>query len=264
LLISDDDDGSSTAPTATAQPTDPPATTDAAIATTEPPATTEAIIETTEAPATTDAAVATTEPPETTVAAIAEPRCGYLGVDDFDDMQVEVDFINPLGTLPAVEVSFALLDGSGTRFHTDSESFDLPQVDERVRSEVDTVTGLPADVDGASVSCQILDISEGFGYDDVLPPPASSACEIVEIDEFGDIQVVLTTTSPFDTIETLEIYYALRGEGGARFADSYASVEFVGSQEALRIAEDTVTEVPSWTTEQDLSCDILGIRASEF
>lgn len=221
------------------------------------------MVSTTDSPATTEAAVETTQSPETTAAPIAEPRCGYVGVDDFDDMQVEVEFVNPLGSVPAVEVAFALLDGSGTRFHTDAESFDLPRVDERFRFEADTFTGLPPDIDGAAVTCQILDISEGFGYDDVRPPSESSSGDVAEIDGFGDIQVDLATTSPFESTETLEIYYALRG-GDARFADSYASVEFVASGESVRVAEDTVTDVPAWTSEQELSCEVLGVRASGF
>jgi hypothetical protein len=233
-----------------------PATTAAATTTMAPTATTDSSA-TTEIPATSAA-------PETTVVGVTEPRCGYRGVDDFGDMQVEVEFANPLGSVPAVEISFALLDGSGTRFHTDSGSFDLPQVAEVIRAEVDTITELPDDVDGADVACEVLAIDEGFGFDDVLPPPASSTCEVDGIDDFGDIQITLATTSPFESTENLRIHYALRGDGGARFADSSTSVELVAPGESVRVAEDTVTEPADWVTPDEISCDILGVRASEF
>ena len=157
-----------------------------------------------------------------------------------------------------------MLDGGGTRFHTDSGSFDLPQVGEVIRAEVDTITELPDDVDGADVACEVLEIGEGFGFDDVLPPPESSACEVDGIDDFGDVQITLTTTSPFESTENLRIHYALRGDGGARFADSSTSVELVAPGESVRVAEDTVTEPADWVTPGEISCDILGVRASEF
>jgi hypothetical protein len=187
-----------------------------------------------------------------------------VGVDDFDDMQVEVRFTNPLGVVPSVEVSFALFDGAGTRFHTDAASFDLPQEDETFRSEVDTFSELPPDIDDADVTCQVLDIGEGFGFDDVEPAPESSACEVDSIDDFGDIQVTLVTTSPFETTEDLRIYYALRGGGGERFADSSTTVELVAPGESIRVAEDTITEPPSWVSPDQISCDILGVSASDF
>ena len=218
---------------------------------------------TTEMPTTTDAPT-TSEAPGTTVVEVTEPSCRYRGVDDFGDMQVEVEFANPLGAVPAVEVSFALLDGSGTRFHTDSGSFDLPQVAEVIRAEVDTITELPDDVDGAAVACEVLEIDEGFGFDDVQPPPESSACEVDGIDDFGDIQITLSTTSPFESTENLRIHYALRGDGGVRFADSSTSVELVSSVESVRVAEDTVTEPADWVTPDEISCEILGVRASDF
>ena len=218
---------------------------------------------TTGAPATTETPV-TSEAPETTVVGVTDPRCGYRGVDDFGDMQVEVEFSNALGSVPAVELSFALVDGAGTRFYTGSGSFDLPQPAEVIRAEVDTITELPDDVDGADVACEVLEIGEGFGFDDVLPPPDSSACEVEGIDDFGDIQITLATTSPFESTENLRIHYALRGDGGARFADSSTSVELVAPGESVRVAEDTVTEPADWVTPGEVSCEILGVRASEF
>ena len=179
-------------------------------------------------------------------------------------MQVEVEFTNPLGAVPAVDVAFALVDASGTRFHTDSGSFAMPSEDELFRSVVDTVTELPADVDDGAVSCQVLEISEGFSFGDLQSPPEASECQVDEIDDFGDIQITLSTANPFESVESLQILYALRGDGGTRFDDSSAFVELVAPNESIRVDEDTVTEPPEWATVDELSCEILGIGAADF
>jgi len=263
-LAGGDDDSTPTAtePLATPAATTTP-TSDSIPSTTAATPATGAPTTATDAPATSETPV-TSEAPETTVVGVTDPRCGYRGVDDFGDMQVEVQFANPLGPVPAVEISYALVDGAGTRFHTGSGSFDLPQPAEVIRAEVDTITELPDDVDSEDIACEVLEIDEGFGFDDVLPPPDSSACEVDGIDDFGDIQITLATTSPFESTENLRIHYALRGDGGARFADSSASVELVAPGESVRIAEDTVTEPADWVTPGEVSCEILGVRASEF
>ncbi|CAN5472379.1 MAG: hypothetical protein ACR2JP_00105 [Acidimicrobiia bacterium] len=59
--------------------------------------------------------------------------------DDFGDMQAELAFTNPLGDVPALDVTYALKDAEGVRFHTDSARADLPAPDERFRDESDTV-----------------------------------------------------------------------------------------------------------------------------
>jgi hypothetical protein len=105
-------------------------------ATTEPPTPTEAP-SSTEAPPSTDVpsstetsstqplatvappttgAPATTVPPATTVApGTSESTCGYLGTDDFDDMQVELTLTNSLGVVPSLSVTFALTGGDRSR-----------------------------------------------------------------------------------------------------------------------------------------------------
>jgi hypothetical protein len=261
-LTSDDDDSAT-------NPIDPSSTDPGAVTTTQAPttapATTDATPTSTEAPATTETPT-TSESPATTVAPPGgtDSRCGYIGVDDFDDMQVEVEFTNPLGAVPAIDVEFALVDGSGTRFYTGSESFTLPQEGESFRSDVDTVAELPADVDGGTVTCAVLEISEGFSFGDAQPAPAASDCQIDEIDSFGDVQIILSTVSPFDSVENLDIFYALRGDDGVRFGDSSSIVDLVGPGESVRVDQDTLTEVPAWVTPTELSCEIIGVAASDF
>ena len=179
-------------------------------------------------------------------------------------MQVEVAFANPLGDVPAVEVTYALLDSGGVRFYTGSESFDIAAADEAFRVQSDTVEPLPASVDGTGVTCQVLAVEEGFSFGTPTPPSPSDACQFVEIDDFGDIQIELAVTSPFSETENLQIYYALRGPEGVRFDDSSASVDLVAAGEAVRLSEDTVTNPPDWVQPESITCSILAIEASEF
>jgi hypothetical protein len=188
----------------------------------------------------------------------SEPTCSYLGTDDFDDMQVELTLTNSLGAVPSLDVTFALAGGDGVRFFTGNEFVQYPVADERFRLTADTVTELPVGVDEATISCEVLAIEEGFGNVLELPGPAD-VCEFVEIDSFGDIQIELGFTSPFTTTEDVYVYYALRGPGGVRFADSLTTVDLVGGAEAVRLDEDTVTESPSWVGD-DVTCDILGFE----
>ena len=238
--------------------------------TTEVPSTTE-VPPTTEIPSTTEVTQTTevsptTEIPSTTEAAAttvplddSEPTCGYLGTDSFNDIQVELLLTNRLGAVPALDVTIALKGGDGVRFLTDTQFVQYPLPEERFRLEVDTVTELPAGVDEATISCEVLAVEEGFGDLPELPGPGD-VCEFVEIDDFGDIQIEITATSPFTTTGDLFVHYALRGPGGVRFSDSSALVDLVGAGETIRVSEDTVTEPPSWVGDE-ISCDILGFEA---
>jgi hypothetical protein len=227
--------------------------------TTETSPTTEAS-PTTETPSTTEVSP-TTEPPATTLPLDdAEPTCGYVGTDDFDDIQVELLLTNPLGAVPSLDVTLTLEGGDDVRFATASESIRFPLAEERFRIEADTFTKLPSGIDEAAITCNVLAIDEGFGDMPALPGPGD-VCEFVEIDDFGDIQVELDVTSPFTTTEDIDIHYALRGPGDVRFADSFASVEFVGAGATIRVSEDTVTDPPSWVG-TDITCGILGFEAN--
>ena len=179
-------------------------------------------------------------------------------------MQVEVAFTNSLGDVPAVEVTYALLDGGGVRFYTGSESVNFVATDERFRVESDTVTELPPSIDESGVSCEVLGVDEGFSSGSTTEPSASDACQVVEIDSFGDIQIELSVVSPFPETENLRIHYALRGPEGVRFGESSASVDLVAAGEAVRVSEDTVTSPPDWAPVDAITCSVLAVEASDF
>jgi hypothetical protein len=219
-----------------------------------------------------DTTVATTAPPETTDPVSTTtppvpsdgPTCRFVELDSFDDIQIEVEFSNPLGAVGSLMITYALADGGGTRFTTGTSFVDFPRADERFRISQDTLTSLPNSVTDDDVSCEVVDIEEGFGADTLEQSASPSGCEFVEVDSFDDIQVELTVTNPFPTTENLRIVYALRAGDGIRFADSMALVDLVASGETVRIDEDTFTEAPAWTTADDVRCEILGVEMSGF
>jgi hypothetical protein len=225
--------------------------------------------ETTSAPEPTQAPATTTAPAETSAPTTASPvpgesTCRYVGTDFADDMQVELSFTNPLGEQPSLEVSYTLLDGEGVRFLTDSALVELVSADEEFRIEDDTLTPVPSGVDESAIGCTVLEVAEGFGRDDVTAPSDGDACEFVEVDSFDDIQVELTITSAFSETTNVQIYYALRGPDGVRFATDSGFVDLVAPGETVRSNEDSVTEVPSWMTADDVNCDIIGVVATDF
>jgi hypothetical protein len=259
-------EASTTTDTGSAVTTEPPAMTDAPAttgtsATTDAPATSA----TTEPPATTETSEtsATTEPPATSQPAVPSgPTCTIRGVDDFSDIQVELAFTNTAGDVGSLEVTYVLLDRSGVRFATESAFVEYPAAGERFRVDEDTLTELPVGVDEASVTCQILGIEEGFFSDDLVAPTEPFSCTFVEVDDFGDIQVDLIVTSPFGDTEDITIAYALRAPDGTRFADSRAFVDLVAPGETVRVAEDSLTDVPGWIDGGDVACDVLGVATS--
>lgn len=211
----------------------------------------------------TSAGGSTSEPPGSD-AQPTEPQCAYLGVDDFGDMQVEVAFTNPLGAVPALEITYALLDGTGIRFHTGSETFDFVAADESFRAQSDTVTNPPPDLDEVAVACRVLAIEEGSSFREGSAPSPSDTCTLVEVDDFGDIQIEMMVTSPLPDTATIRAHYALRGSDGQRFGTGSESVEFVASGETIRIPVDTLTDQPAWITDSEIVCEILLIEESSF
>ena len=179
-------------------------------------------------------------------------------------MQVEVAFTNPLGDVPAVELTYALLDVGGVRFYTGTESANFVAANERFRVESDTVTELPPSIDQSGVSCEVLAVDEGFSFGSATDPAASDACQFVEIDSFGDIQIELSVSSPFSETENLRIHYALRGPEGVRFGESSESVDLVAPGEAVRVSVDTVTSPPDWAPGDSITCSVLALEASDF
>lgn len=251
-----DDDtaaGTTIAPTTTVA-SSTPAAPETTVAPSETTVSDSAAASTTSPGAATTAPAPTTQPPDP-----ATPTCGYVGVDDFGDMQVELVLVNPLGVVPSLEVTFALTDSDGVRFFTGNEFVQLPLPNERFRIEADTITEPPTGVDESTITCAVLAIEEGFGEVLEMPGP-EDFCEFVEIDDFGDIQVELGVTSPFATTEDLVIEFALRGPDDIRFADSTAFVDLVGPGEVVRLDQDTVTPPPTWVGDE-ISCGILGIAA---
>ena len=253
------DSGTLTDTTAIPPETTPPETSEAS-GVTDPPQTTQAS-ETTSAP-TTEAS--TTTGPPTSTPETSEPTCRYIGTDFADDMQVELSFTNPLGALPSLEVSYALLDADNVRFLTETAFVELPAADEQFQINADTVEPVPPGVDESQIGCAVLDIAEGFSFGDVATPGADDVCEFVSVDSFEDIQVQLTATSPFTETTNIKITYALRGPGDVRFASVSAFVEFVAAGETIRSNEDSGTEVPDWMLPEAVTCDILGIENTEF
>ena len=253
------DSGTVTDTTAIPPETTPPETSEASGAT-DPPQTTQAT-ETTSAP-TTDASATTG--PATSTPATTGPTCRYIGTDFADDMQVELSFTNPLGNLPSLEVSYALLDADNVRFLTESAFVELPAADEQFQINDDTVEPVPPGVDQSQIGCTVLDVAEGFSFGDATAPGAEDVCEFESVDSFDDIQVQLTATSPFTETTNIKITYALRGPGDVRFASDSAFVELVAAGETIRSNEDSVTEVPDWMLPDEVTCDILGIEATEF
>ena len=219
---------------------------------------------------TTETTVGTTSPPESSVPVPTTvspdpsdgPTCRFIELDTFDDIQIELVFTNPLGAVESLVVTYGLNDGAGTQFTTGSSFVDFPGTEERFRISQDTMTGLPNSVTEQDVSCDVLDIEEGFGGAPLEQPAQPSGCEFVEVDSFDDIQVELTVTSPFLTTEDLRIVYSLRTDDGIRFGDSRGFADLVGPGETVRLDEDTFTEVPAWTTDDDVRCEILGIEIS--
>lgn len=251
------------------------ATTDVAATTAVAATTTVAATSTTEVTTTSISATSTavttasttTAPPATTGApdaAPTEPACSYVGVDEYDDMQVELQFTNPLGDVPSVRVTYALLDGDGVRFITSEAFIDLAAANERFRMEVDTVEPLPARIDESSITCRVLGIEEGFDIGGIQAPTRQDKCDFVGVDDYGDIQIELTAVSPFDETTNIQLYYALRGAGQVRFYTSSDYVDLVAAGERVRTNTDTVEPLPDWVDEAEGSCSLLGIAAVDF
>jgi hypothetical protein len=264
-VSSGDDDEGSSPETTTEATTETPSTTSAP-STTETPSTTSAP-STTSPPPATDAPSETSAPskvpPSTDRSATTlptdstEPTCGYVGTDSFGDMQIELAVANPLGAVPALDVTYALLS-EGERFLTESAFIQYVAPGERFRIDVDTFTEPPLDVDEASIDCEVVSIEEGFGSPPT-PPASDDGCEFVELDSFGDIQIELDVGSPFPTTEDIYVLYALRGPDGVRFADSLVSVGALDAGERVVVSEDTFTEPPAWVG-NDITCSILGFE----
>lgn len=96
------------------------------------------------------------------------------------------------------------------------------------------------------------------------PVETGDKCVVVGVDTFGDIQVRLEVTSPFDTVsETLEITYSLIGADGIRFDTGNAYPEFVGPREFLVVDADSMVSADERPT-TGMTCQILNIEQWDF
>ena len=246
---------------------DPPDAADAVSTTTTEAGDDEAAPSTTEVTSTTgepgaDATTTTAEASTTTTTAAPttptefEEGCGYAGVDDFGDMQVDLRVVNPLTEVGDISVTYALVDGDDVRFVTSTAFFEAARPQERFRVQDDTVEDLPSRItDDSVITCRILEIeAAGFGEPPLVTEDA--ACAYVGLD--------LTISNPFDDTTDLAITYALRGPGGIRFDTSTAFIDVVAPGEVVRVEEDTVTDVPDWVSESDLTCEVIDVEDFGF
>lgn len=197
-------------------------------------------------------------PPSAPPPVPVEPACTYIGLDAFDDMQVELSFLNPLGPVTSLQLDYALSDADGVRFHSGTAVIDLPGGEEYFRTSHDTVEPLPAGVAESTITCRVIEITEASGSSDVRSPGVGDGCAVVGIDGFGDVQIELTVTSPFAEETELLLTYALTSSG-VRFATAVSIIAAVGGNETVRQAVDTVVAPPSWV--DDVVCQLLGIES---
>ncbi|MEQ8840672.1 MAG: hypothetical protein RIB98_06800 [Acidimicrobiales bacterium] len=202
----------------------------------------------------------TTTLAETTTTSGAGPgadTCTYAGLDDFEDIQLELVFTSPFDA--DLLVTMGLIGGDGIRFMTSNAYIEAASAGEQFRLEHDTIDELPAGVSPDDIECQVLEIeSNDFGDPD--PGPASGdTCVVNGVDSFGDIQVVITVANPFDETTDLSIDYALRDADGARRKTLFTTADVVAPGESVRVDADTVTDPIPGTDTDTLTCDILAI-----
>ncbi len=253
---SGDDEGSATtgtsAPVTTSAETAPPDTTIA-------PATTAA--ETTAAPTTaapTTAAETTVAPTTEVVSAdLGDATCRYLGVDDFEDMQVELAFTNPVGDVLQLDVTYTLVDAAGVEIVTNTEIESPALADEQFRIVADTLDPRPPGLDDADISCRVEAIEEQFSAASAVAPTPDDTCVVVATEE--SVQVNLAVANPFGGANEARIRYGVRGDD-VRFGASSAGVEFSGPGASAELTDDSFIGVPEWAAGSDVTCDVLWIE----
>lgn len=216
---------------------------------------------------TTDAAgaQATTIPAEEAAEA-AEATCAYTGTDpDFGDMQVELAFTNPLGQVPGLEVTYALLDGEGgTRFFTgtagglDLEFIQFPAADEQFRLSIDTSEDLPPAIEETTIGCTVLAIEESLDIGGYQRATDADTCEVLGTDSSGNIQVDMSVISPYGETTTVQTWWALQAPGPVRFETETEVVDLVGAGETFRISPEFGTEKPEWIGDGEVTCSVVG------
>lgn len=195
-----------------------------------------------------------------------EPTCAYIGTDpDFQYMQVELTFTNPLGDVNGLEVTYALLDGEGgTRFFTgtagglDHEDIHFPAANEQFRLSVDTREDVPPNIEEATIDCSVLAIEEITDIGGYERATDADTCEVLGVDSSGNIQVEVAVTSPYEETTTVQTWWALQAPGPVRFETGTEVVDLVGGGESFRITPQFGTEKPGWIGDGEVTCAVLG------
>ncbi len=97
-------------------------------------------------------------------------------------------------------------------------------------------------------------------------PPAAPLedCTVLGADEFGDIEIELTTVSPSTTVSLLEVGFVLRDTAGAEVLADFLLVEFAAPGEVFRLAIPTFEPVPEGADVASLSCEIGGVEVIDL
>lgn len=196
---------------------------------------------------------------------VPEPVCVYSGTDpDFGYMQVELTFTNPLGDVPDLEVTYALLGGDGSRVFTgtagglDLQDIHFPSEGEQFRLSVDSREEPPPGLDAATAGCSVLGIEEGTDIGGYERATAADTCEVVGTDSPNGPDVTVSITSPYADTTDVQVWWALRGPGGVRFDTSTEVIDLVGGGEAIQFTENSLTGPPPEWAIGDVTCDVVG------
>jgi len=204
-------------------------------------------------------ATPTPEQPTGPVAPIGETACRYLGVDDFGDMQIELQFTNPLPQQADAVVFYAVRDADDAVLIASERLIEDLSPNEAIRIATDTVTEPP--VDDSNVTCTVGDVlSKDVGQVAPYRADSNASCRFIEIDAAGDIQVAFEFVNPVEEGTAIAVDYALRGPNGVRFQDGVTYFESVTVGDVIVEREDTLTGFPEWVTEADFSCEIVAIQ----
>lgn len=182
------------------------------------------------------------------------PTCTYTGNRN-GFIKLDLVFTNPFGEVSGVELSYALFD-AGVRFIDGDETFVLPKANEQFRDSLETIDKLPADIDEATISCEVLAVdSFPFPFD---RGPEAGTCTIQPDDTGGSgLQAELLVTNPFAQTRDVAFFYALRAQGSVRFGFGQPLAELLRGAEQMSFTEK-VGELPAWVDPAAVTCDVLG------
>jgi len=93
-------------------------------------------------------------------AAAPSDSCEYVGVDNFDDMQVRIDVVSPFDDVADLIITIGVYNSDGIRFATPVEFIDLVEPGEAIRADVDTLDSIPSGVEPDGISCEVLSFDQ--------------------------------------------------------------------------------------------------------